>query len=163
MTSGEATWTFAYGSNMDLDALRGWLRDRGDDPNGVLDAQAATLPGYRLVWNYRSQKRDAGAANAERAEGDELPGVALQVDSATLKAIDEKEGHPKTYRRDPVSVRLRSRPQVQAWPYMVVPDRRSPDPVWPRRAYLQLLLNGARGFGLPDWHIRALEETRTVD
>lgn len=165
MSSGQPEWVFAYGSNMDVDDLRGWLATKGLEADGIRRVERAALTGYRLVWNYRSTSRDGGAANVEPCAGQDLPGLALSVDAMTLTAIDQKEGHPRYYNRgsSPLPVRLLTGEEIVAWVYVAIPDRCSASPVPPRRAYLQLLINAARQHGLPAWHVAELEATSTVD
>jgi len=158
-------WVFAYGSSMHTGDLHRWLNEQGHPTEGILRAVAASLPGYRMAWNYRSRKRGGGAANLRTAPGREMFGVALQVDEPTLLALDAKEGHPDIYSRGErrLAVRLRDGIEVQAWVYQVVPGRRSEKGQWPRKEYLRLVVEGAREHDLPARHIRELEVTPTLD
>lgn len=149
-------WIFAYGSNMNLEHVRGFLA--AGYPGAVVEASvAAFLPGWRLVWNYRSGRWKAGAANVERADGTWLPGVALRVNQAGLDAVDRKEGAPHFYQRRQVAVRLASGDVVDAWLYAAVPTRTVEGVVPPSREYLDLLVAGARAASLPEEHVAALE------
>ena len=158
-------WVFAYGSNMATDDLRSRILATGGREDGLARVEAATLSGYRLIWNYRSKSRDGGAANVEPYAGQDLPGVALLVDADVLRAIDRKEGHPHFYDRGqaPLRVRLGGGDEVDAWVYVARPERRSATPTLPRRAYLQLLIDGARLHGLPMSHIAELQAMPTAD
>lgn len=149
---------FAYGSNMHLPDLRGWMRGRGHGDAEVLSSAAATLWGWELVWNYRSPARNGGAANVRERIGAALPGVILEVDDAGLRALDEKEGHPGRYSRGESPVALDgSGGEAGAWLYVVRPEFRVEGMIPPRRAYLELVLAGARAHGLPEAHLRELE------
>jgi hypothetical protein len=161
----QLSWVFAYGSNMATDELARLRPFSGGQATGVARVEPAFLPGHRLVWNYRSRKRDCGVANVEPCSGRDLPGVALLVNAECLGAIDEKEGHPHAYSRGSslVTVHLARGGEVDAWVYVVRPERRSAMPVLPNREYLQLLIDGARHHGLPAAHIRELEATPTAD
>lgn len=165
MSASETQWVFAYGSNMAVEDLRSWLAAHGYSPDGIARIEAATLPGYRLVWNYYSVSRGGGAANVEPCAGRNLPGLALLVDAKTLAGIDQKEGHPNYYRRGSSQrvVRLKSGEDISAWVYVAVPERCSARPGPPRRAYLALLRKAAREHALPDWYIAELEATPTAD
>jgi gamma-glutamylcyclotransferase (GGCT)/AIG2-like uncharacterized protein YtfP len=158
-------WVFAYGSSMNTEDLHRWLTGHGRSTEGILQAAAASLPGYRMAWNYRSRMRRGGAANLRTAPGREMFGVALQVDEPTLLALDAKEGHPEIYSRGErqLAVRLRDGTEIQAWVYLVVPERCSERGEWPRKEYLRLVVEGAREHGLPAWHVRELEVTPTLD
>lgn len=154
---------FAYGSNLDLDDLQRWLRARGYPPWRPRSARVATLPGWRMVWNYHSPMRRGGCANIERAAGGPgLPGAVLDVDDGLLAALDHKEGHPERYRRLRCPVQLIDH-SIEAWVYVVTPEWRRPQPVWPRRDYLETVLRGARAFGLPSWHVDALSRTPVAE
>lgn len=155
---------FAYGSNLDLDDLRRWLRERGYPPHAPAEVHRADLIGWRLVWDYHSPMRQGGCANVERAPDARaaLPGAVLHVDDALLAALDHKEGHPERYRRDRLPVRT-PRGAIEAWVYVVTPAWRRSTPVWPRRGYLETVLRGARALGLPDWHLEALAQTPVAE
>lgn len=156
---------FAYGSNMHLVDLARWMRDRRLGDLGSPSVQRALLPKHRLVWNYYSPPRRGGAANIEPCEDGDLPGVVIDVDARLLAAIDRKEGHPERYSRGerPRPVRLESDVWTEAWVYVVRPPYRKPHPVHPRREYLELMIEGARGHGLPTWHLELLLSTPVAD
>lgn len=155
-------WVFAYGSNMDLDDLHGWLSTSNLPLGRIVQAQAAKLVGYRLVWNYFSQGRAGGVANIEPDSGD-LPGVALRIDAALLRAIDVKEGFPTRYDRVLTQAVLVSGRTIQAWAYRVQPEHHAAHPVPPTRHYKSLLVRGATRFNLPMSHITNLEKLTTCD
>jgi len=155
-------WVFAYGSNMDLEDLGLWLTTSNLPPARIVQAQAAKLIGYRLVWNYFSATRGGGVANIERADGI-LPGVALRVDGSTLLALDKKEGYPNCYGRCLAPALLSSGRQIRAWAYVVQAERVVDRVVPPTRHYKGLLVRGATRFELPAEHIAALSELHTTD
>ena len=76
------------------------------------------MENYRLVFNYYSERRGAGAANVEPHGAHRLPGVALHVDEAGFRALDAKEGYPERYGRLRANVQLRSGNVVEAWTYV---------------------------------------------
>lgn len=155
---------FAYGSNMCLVDLARWLDARGYPALTPLAAEAATLDGWRLVWNYRSPSRDGGAANVERCpRGGALPGVLLTVCDELFAAIDHKEGHPDRYRRRVLPVRRGDGRSTDGWVYVVTDDWRQPADVPPRRAYLDVVLRGARAHRLPAAHLTTLAGLTTLD
>ncbi|HTR56146.1 MAG TPA: gamma-glutamylcyclotransferase family protein [Kofleriaceae bacterium] len=158
-------WTFAYGSNMDVDDLRSWFIANGHHKARIERCEPATLPGFRLVWNYYSQSRKGGAANIERFAGAVLPGVALHVNGAGLAAIDRKEGHPNYYSRGDVPVRaqLIGGTSVEAWVYVAVADRCRATEIPPTRAYLDMMIRAAERVGLPAAHVEMLRSTPTME
>lgn len=156
---------FAYGSNMHLGDLRGWMERRGFGDGCIHGSRAAFLEGWELVWNYRSPSRSGGAANVQPATGAVLPGALLEVDARGLEALDYKEGHPGRYRRGepPVPVKLEGGDVAEAWLYVVTTEYRQPHPVLPRLSYLRLMVEGAIHHGLPTWHVEALKKLETAD
>lgn len=155
-------WVFAYGSNMDLDDLGLWLTNRNLPPARIVQAQAAKLVGYRLVWNHFSATRGGGVANIEPADG-ELPGVALEIDQQTLSSLDRKEGYPRRYGRSLAETVLASGARIQAWAYRVQAEHLIDGVVHPSRHYRDILVRGATRFGLPREHITQLSALPTCD
>jgi hypothetical protein len=161
-------WTFAYGSNMKLASLDTDLRERYGVADSIIESSSATLPGWRLVWNYHSGSRGCGAANIERVGDQDLPGLAIRLTDAGLRALDKKEGHRKdieqsSYRRYLESIRLQSGAGIDAWVYVARPEKVRESPQWPSRAYRQLLVEGATESSLPEAHIKALKAITTCD
>lgn len=155
-------WVFAYGSNMDLEDLGLWLTTRNLPPARIVQARAAKLVGYRLVWNHFSKTRGGGVANIEPADA-ELPGVALKVDGKTLSALDRKEGYPSRYGRLLARAVLGSGTHIQAWAYVVQPEHLREGIVLPSRHYKRILVRGATRFQLPAKHISQLSALLTCD
>lgn len=157
------TWVFAYGSNMHLADLERWLGSRPPPRGRILQAQAAHVEGYRLVFNYYSPRRRGGAANVEATPNQRLPGVAVRLNDAGLAAMDDKEGHPHRYVREATRTVLASGSEVDAWIYVVRPEFTTAEPVLPTRHYRKLLVEGAVEFGLPEAHIAGLRRLETCD
>ena len=159
-------WTFAYGSNMDVDDLRSWFVSKGYEDAHIERCLPATLPGYRIIWNYYSKTRRGGAANIEHvADASSLPGLALLMNGAGLAAIDRKEGHPHSYSRGsaPITVQLTDGTPVDAWVYIAVPTKCRPSTVLPTPAYLDIMVKAAERAGLPAEHIEILKRTPTAE
>jgi cation transport regulator ChaC len=161
--TGANHWVFAYGSNMHLQDLRRWLRENDHPEHGILRVLTASLSGFRLVWNYPSRRRGAGAANIEAHEGATLPGVVLEVDERTLNAIHAKEGHDHTYVGSLRRIALAGGAEIDAWVYIVRPERCRSERVWPTTEYLELIIHAAKEHGLPASHIDELTRTPTSD
>ena len=110
---------FAYGSNLNAKDLF----ERADielNPVGL-----ALLPGYRLIFNYRSRSRRGGAISVTDVDATQhaVAGVLFEVpDGGLLAAIDRKEGHPNSYQRVPVSVWANGA-RVEAFTYITNPNR----------------------------------------
>lgn len=158
---------FAYGSNMHLPDLGRYLRARELPPGALGSVRPAALPGYRLMWNYRSKVRGGGAANVERFEfdgacafeGAELYGLVLEVDQVLLNAIDVKEGHPARYVRERASVVYGDGVTAEAWVYVVRPEHCVGEFVAPRAEYLELMIAAAEQHRLPADYVDALRRT----
>lgn len=159
VTMSDLEWVFAYGSNMNLDDLRFWLKKCGHATGGIKAIVRATLRDHRLIWNYYSSGRKGGAANIEVSPGQGLPGIVLQVDSATRAAIDRKEGHPDYYSRGATTFELHADDgsTIAAWVYVARPERCKTTSQWPTRAYRDLLVDAAVAHGLPAEHVAALK------
>jgi len=155
-------WVFAYGSNMDFEDLGLWLTTSNLPPARIVQAQAAKLVGYRLVWNHFSATRGGGVANIEPADSD-LPGVALRIDRQTLAALDRKEGYPSRYGRSLAEAVLGSGRRIRAWAYRVQPEHLVEGVLHPSRHYKGILLRGATRFELPPEHISMLSTLPTCD
>lgn len=155
---------FVYGSNMHLDDLGAWMASAGLGAPSVSGVRRGALEGHRLAWDYRSPSRGEGAADVIRAKGARVPGLVLEVDAATLAAIDQKEGHPDRYARGerPEPVHLEGGEDARAFVYRVTDAWRRPEPVWPSTDYLALLVEAARAHGLPADHHAALCATPSV-
>ncbi|MCA9661686.1 MAG: gamma-glutamylcyclotransferase [Myxococcales bacterium] len=162
MASG--AWVFAYGSNADLRDLGRCFAARGLPPGRIDedDARVAALREHRLVWNYHSVARDGGAANVEPAAGHAVYGLALRVDAVALAGLDVKEGHPERYRRSQREL-ASCGGSLAAWVYRVTPAFVRAAPVWPRRAYIELMIRAGERHGYPEWYVERLRRTPTLD
>lgn len=159
--AGDFDWTFAYGSNMDLDDLKRFFGENGYEDAVIEEVQPAYLCSYELVWNYYSTRRRAGAANVKRVEGRDLPGLALRVDKRALDAIDSKEGHPSYYTRgdERHKLKLFNGKEVDAWVYIALPSRTKNEVVPPSKEYREFLIKAAKQYKFPEWYIKELEAT----
>jgi len=140
---------FAFGSNMNLDHLRAWVRDHGGDPADIRQPRRAILSGHRLRTNYWSARHGAGAANVEVAEGQLVEGVVMRMTPAVRDVLRKKEGWPRVYEEVSVEVELPDQgTQVSAFTYRVNARHCLPDdqPVTPE--YARLILDAAVAFDL---------------
>ena len=156
---------FAYGSNMHLGDLNRWFREHGYTAPTIHNLIPGVLENHRLVWNYRSKARSAGAANIWPQNNDEVHGVILEVDRTTFAGVDAKEGHPERYSRGeaPEPIRSADGSYLDAWVYRVTTALLRPEPIWPTREYLELILQAARDHSLPAWYQEKLRATPTAD
>lgn len=156
---------FAYGSNMHARDLGAWLQEHGFADATITVLGCGVLPGHELVWNYWSRARGCGAANVRPRAGRDLPGLVLAVNDRGLAALDRKEGNGAYYDRGaaPQRVVLDTGESVEAWVYIARPEHVRTDACPPSRAYLTLLLEGAREHGLTTDHIERLQSTAVHD
>jgi gamma-glutamylcyclotransferase (GGCT)/AIG2-like uncharacterized protein YtfP len=136
---------FAYGSNMSSGELRRYCP-------GARFVAVASLRDYRLDFTRYSAKRGGGVADIVAHPGESVWGILWDVPDDELPALDRKEGVPVAYRRVDVTVEAMGE-HVAAVAHAVV-DKEPSQP--PSRDYLDLLLAGAREFGLPDDYVAAL-------
>jgi len=155
---------FAYGSNMDQEELTRKIQSEGGDPSGVSNPRWARLDDWRLVFNYFSERRRAGAANIERAQGRWVEGVLWDATEEAMHFIDRKEGCPDCYQRVPVRVSDREGqllPDVVT--YEVVPKRKRTGFCPPNREYLDLMKRAALKFGFSEEYREVLNAIETAN
>lgn len=142
-----SVWYFAYGANMGTEVL---VRRRGVQP---LRSEAARLEGYRLVFSQAGVPIiEPCFASIEAAPGEAVYGVLHNLAVDTAEHLDQFEG--PTYERVAVSVEGSTNGLISAWTY------RARHPIAgrvPSRHYLNLIIDGAREFSLPEDYIRFLE------
>lgn len=139
---------FAYGSNMSWEELRFWC------PNAKF-VSIARLPNHRLDFTRYSGRRQGGVADVVPSTGHDVWGVVYDIPSDELPALDRKEGVPNAYQRENVSVFIQSGERAAALTYTVV-HKVPTEP--PSQEYFELILRGARDWGLPDEYVRKLEQ-----
>ena len=82
----------------------------------------------------------------------------MEVDEGCLASMDRVEGVPTAYRRERVTVLDDAGQPQEAMTYVA---NRTGD-FLPSRSYLEVILRGARAYGLPPEYIRMLEHIKTV-
>ena len=159
-------WVFAYGSNLNLSDLRRWLTANQYNPAGILALHPAILRHYQLVWDYQSPVRQGGAANVTPSPDAWVYGGLLQIDQATLHALDQKEGHPKRYSRgsqEQLCELTETKKGIKAWVYEVQAEYKQSSFTPPRQHYRDLVATGAAELGLPESWVSMLQATPTLD
>ncbi|MGZ4134376.1 MAG: gamma-glutamylcyclotransferase family protein [Tumebacillaceae bacterium] len=79
----------------------------------------ATLQDYRLAFSRYSRKSRGGVADVVRETGSTVEGVLYRV--TDFRALDKREGAPRTYRRRKVRVFFHEgQDWLTAWTYEVV-------------------------------------------
>lgn len=142
-----SVWYFAYGANMGTEIL---VRRRGVQP---LRSEVARLEGYRLIFSQAGVPIiEPCFASIEAAPGEAVYGVVHNLAVDTAEHLDQFEG--PTYQRIAVSVEGSNNGLINAWTYRA---RHPIAGLLPSRRYLNLIINGAREFALPEDYIRFLE------
>ena len=154
---------------MATDEVRKALREHGLADQHLIESQSASVSNLRRVWNYYSTGRKAGAANLMRSRNTSLEGVALQFTKEGLRVLDKKEGFRpadpsfSSYIRRIRSVRLNDGTIVRAWVYKAAPQRVSRSVHKPRRAYVEVMLRGAREHRLSNACMEEIQAIETID
>ena len=141
-------WYFAYGSNM---SPATFLERRGMKP---LETRCAFIDGYRLCFGIPVGPGERGVANLAAEEAARTHGIAYLLTVEDALRLDRTEGVPQLYQREPVHVLFDAGPAVPGFTYrstIAVAGRK------PSARYLDILLHGARTYGLPEAYITYLE------
>lgn len=144
---------FAYGSNMN------WPQMKERCPSARF-VGAASLRDHRLAFTRRSIKRRCGVADVVPAEGQVVWGAVFEVDGGDIGRLDAAEGYApgrskNAYRREERPVLLEKGQLWTAAVYFGEPQE-TPPPL-PNQEYKDLILGGARQWGLPEAYVRQLE------
>ena len=118
----------------------------------------ARLPGYRLAFSRYSHQRRGGSADVVEDASSVVWGVLYEVDEACIASMDRVEGVPTAYRRERATVFDDADQPQEAIIYMA---NRTGE-FLPSRSYLEVILRGARAYGLPAEYVRMLERIRTA-
>jgi cation transport regulator ChaC len=141
-------WYFAYGSNMSPATFR---ERRGMKP---LETRCAYIDGYRLCFGIPVGPGERGVANLIAEEAARTHGIAYLITVEAAERLDRSEGVPQLYQREPVQLLFDDGPAVAGFTYRstIAVDGRKPS-----ARYLDILLHGARTYGLPDTYVAYLE------
>ena len=141
---------FAYGSNLSIDR-------KEQRTDAIRDARVACLRGYRLAFNKPGARGEV-YANIVPSPEDMVWGVVYLCNPAAMASLDAYEGvSGGHYRREPVEVHVRDGTIMMADVYiasgkLLIENGRPSD------SYLHRILQGARQHGLPEQHIRLIEQ-----
>lgn len=151
---------FAYGSNLDPGQM--FERCPSHSTIGI-----ARLPDHRLTFPRYSPVRHCATAGVEPSEGDNVWGVLYRIGEDDIPILHYHEGFdpfgPEDENRHVLEkvqvIRPGSRVAQTAETYMAVADDAD---ALPSRAYMQLIIEGARFHGLPRSWITWLELVRVA-
>jgi gamma-glutamylcyclotransferase (GGCT)/AIG2-like uncharacterized protein YtfP len=147
---------FGYGSNLDEADFLAYVGARGHHRAALRGGLPAFLPDHAPAYRYRSDAREGGALDVRPCPGAMVPGALFEVDEATLRALDDKEGvSSRCYERFDVCVLDREGHEHQAFSYRVCEERLI-DFMLPTEGYVRVVARGLERYALPTvWHERA--------
>ena len=151
---------FAYGSNLDF----GQMQERCPSARFVCGAR---LKDHCLEFTRKSIKRNCGVADAVFQRGRDVWGVVYEIDQNEMDALDGAEGYRpdrcgnlNAYNR--VSCKVikddEDETPINVEVYFSV---RQNNPPSPSREYLEVIVQGAKHWGLPSEYIGQLERVKT--
>jgi hypothetical protein len=160
-------WYFSYGSNLNSRAVADWCRHFGHRPPSLKGGRAAVLDNYRLSFPIFSEYWGGGIADIVYDPGKYVAGAIFDITEAEAAILDEKVGRRiegdrevGVYRRVNVKVSpLGKGEPVQTFTYQGVSAERYHIP--PTQNYMDLVLQGAYGFGLSMMWIAYLQSFST--
>jgi gamma-glutamylcyclotransferase (GGCT)/AIG2-like uncharacterized protein YtfP len=141
---------FAYGANLDL------RRFRRRCPGAVVFGRAL-LRNHQLAFTRYDRHEKGGVADIVAEAGAQVWGALYEVNESCLRALDDYEGAPRSYRRETVRVADDKSVEHEAIAYVA----NKTGEFAPSRDYLSQITRGARAHGLPEEYVQALEATRT--
>ena len=160
-------WYFAYGSNLNWRAVAEWCRHYGYKPPGLKSGKAAVLDNYRLSFPIFSEYWGGGIADIVYDPGKYVQGALFDLTDAEMKALDAKVGRKMDgdrevgiYKRIEVKVApLGKGEAANAVTYQGLNVERYHIP--PTQHYMDLVIQGAYGFGLSMMWVAYLQSFST--
>jgi hypothetical protein len=160
-------WYFAYGSNLNNKAVIEWARHFGHRPPAMRPGKPAVLDNYRLSFPIFSEYWGGGMADIVYDPGKYVAGALFDLSESDLSVLDHKVGRKTEngkesglYRRIEVKVApLGKGDPVAAVTYQGVNVERYDIP--PTRHYMDMVIQGAYGFGLSMMWIAYLQSFST--
>ncbi|HEV7299427.1 MAG TPA: gamma-glutamylcyclotransferase family protein [Tepidisphaeraceae bacterium] len=160
-------WYFAYGSNLNSRAVAEWCRHFGYRPPSLKPGRPAVLDNYRLSFPIYSDYYGGGIADIVYDPGKYVAGAVFEITDADAKILDQKidrrlEGDREVglYQRIEIKVALLGKPdKITAMTYQGVSVERYHIP--PTKHYMDLVIQGAYGFGLSMMWIAYLQSFST--
>ncbi len=132
------SYYFAYGSNLNKGQMK--KRCPASRPIGK-----AYLPDYKFVYDGNSKKWKGPVANIVPCENETVWGAVYEVTEECIKKLDSCEGYPNSYDRKQVNVVDENGKEYQCLVYL----REALQEGTPTKEYKQIVIQGAKDFGLP--------------
>jgi len=140
---------FGYGSNLDKDDLNNWCKRKGYTPLNLKFLQVLKLDSYKLDFTTYSPTRESQVADIVWSPGSFCYGAVFDITDKEKEILDEKEGAPSFYKELSLPDGI--------FTYEVVNKKQS---TLPEDSYLDLIIQGAKNYGLPGIWIDLLESFR---
>ncbi len=144
-------WYFAYGSNMSraqMASRTGPIRDGDEAP------RVALLQGYRFAFTTRSTDGRIYANVMACDPNDVVRGVLYRCGTAGMSVLDRYEAG---YERRQVTVTDETGRNYEATVYVGLPEC-TVEPGQPTTRYRDIILAGAKEFGLPAEYLERIAE-----
>ncbi len=148
---------FVYGSTLDFDAFASWCREHGYALPDLAKAKAATLPGWRIAFNVRSNFWGGVVASLVEDAASHVEGVVIPLSGESLGFVRHKEGVVSGLFEERSALcevagegRVDCKVYVASASRTVAEDRPAP-------RFLQTIVKGARERGLSAEWIASLE------
>jgi hypothetical protein len=161
---------FAYGSNLNARAVAEWSRHHGHRPPALKSGRPAVLDNYRLCFPIYSEYWGGGIADIVYDPGKYVSGAIFELSEAELKVLDLKVGRKTdpagkemgVYKR--IDVKVSPLAGGKAEPIAAVTYQgMSADRIHipPTQHYMDLVVQGAYGFGLSMMWVAYLQSFST--
>jgi gamma-glutamylcyclotransferase len=162
-------WYFAYGSNLNSQAVAEYCRHYGFRPPLMKTGRSAVLDNFRLCFPIFSEYFGGGIADIVYDPGKYVAGALFELTEPDLKILDAKVGRrfePSTdkeiglYRRTEVTVApLGKGEPVKAMTYQGISVEKYHIP--PTKHYMDQVIQGAYSYGLSMMWISYLQSFST--
>lgn len=161
-------WYFAYGSNLNSQAVADWCRHHGHKSPPLKTGKSAVLDNYRLGFSIFSEYWGGGIADIVYDPGKYVAGALFDLSDAEVGVLDQKVGRRLDaagkevgiYKRIDVKVSPLSRGgPVEAMTYQGISVERYHIP--PTKHYMDLVIQGAYSFGMSMMWISYLQSFST--
>jgi len=148
---------FAYGSNLD------WGQMKNRCPSALF-VDTALLPKHRLAFTWMSSSRQCGVADVVFDENEDVWGSVYQINQCDLETLDRCEGFQSgrarnAYIRVEKTVFAQGNTGNPLKVMIYVVQEKEENHIPPSREYLDLIVEGARYWHLPENYVDCIEKT----
>lgn len=161
-------WYFAYGSNLNAQAVTEWCKHYGQRPPNLKGGRSAVLDNYRLSFPIFSEYWGGGIADIVYDPGKYVQGAIFELSEPEMVVLDAKVGRKVdpaskevgVYNRIEITVApLGKGEPVKAITYQGLSTDRLHIP--PTRHYMDSVIQGAYSFGLSMMWVSYLQSFST--